>query len=47
MGLRGNVVGMFGQRGASQTSQLLRSTTFTNVQRLQAQVELLFGKDTA
>jgi len=47
MGLRGSVVGILGQRGASQTSQLLRSTIFTKVQRLQAHVELLLGRDTA
>ena len=50
MGLRGKVVGILGERGASQTSQLLRSTTLTNVHRTQAQVEHvepLLGEDTA
>lgn len=45
MGFLGRVKGMLGVRGASHTSQTLRSTKLENVHRLQAQaVELLlFG----
>ena len=39
MGFLGSVVGMFGVRGASQTSQQLRSTRLAKVQRLHDQVE--------
>lgn len=39
IGLRGRVSGMLGVRGASHTSQLLRSTILANVHRLQDHIE--------